>query len=375
MHSVSLYIHIPWCMKKCPYCDFNSYTEKNKINEKKYIFLLMNDLEQDLNLINNKVIIQNIFIGGGTPSLFHINSIDLLLKEIHKRIEIANNAEITIESNPTSMENKKILQYNKIGINRISLGIQTFNNTLLEKIGRNYTINNIEKILTSINFFKKKINFNIDLMYNLPDQSYKEAMNDIKKAISFNPTHISWYELTIEPKTVFFYKKLNLPNEYISEKIFLSGKKLLEKNNYIQYEVSSYSKIGYECQHNLNYWNFGDYLGIGCGAHGKITQENKKVIRTIKFNNIKDYEQKMFLKKKYIVQKKELALEFFMNQCRIKKNILKEDLYNKTGITPQNIQKKINKCITNNLIIEDSNSWKLTKKGYLFINSILENFL
>ncbi|QCI26950.1 radical SAM family heme chaperone HemW [Buchnera aphidicola (Thelaxes californica)] len=374
MIPISLYIHIPWCIKKCPYCDFNSYTTKTKIDEIEYINFLIQDLEQDLHLINHRKI-QNIFIGGGTPSLFNIESIHYLIQKIKKKVHLSKSTEITIEANPTNIEYKKIIEYNKIGINRISLGVQTFNNVHLKNLGRLYTEQDIKNVIHNMKSNQKNINFNIDIMHSLHNQSYFEAIEDLNKAISYNPNHISWYQLTIEPNTLFFYQKLNLTKDLETEKIIKQGNKILEKYGYIQYEISSYCKAGYQCKHNLNYWKFGDYIGIGCGAHGKITQKNKKIIRTVKFKNIHDYIKYNFLKKKYQISHKDIALEFFMNICRLKKKINKKDLYKKTGLKQQEINNQIKKCIQEGYIKNDYKYWEITKKGYQFLNSLLEIFV
>ncbi|WP_343155126.1 radical SAM family heme chaperone HemW [Buchnera aphidicola (Kurisakia onigurumii)] len=374
MIPISLYIHIPWCTKKCPFCDFNSYTIKTKIEEKKYIDLLIQDLKQELPLIKNRKI-HSIFIGGGTPSLFTINNLKKLIKKIKTILLINYKIEITIESYPSEKEKKKILQYQKIGINRISLGIQTFNNNYIKKLNRNYLEKDIIQLLNTFKNKKKIYNFNIDIMHSLPDQSIEEAILDLKKAISFQPTHISWYELTIEPNTPFYYKKLNILSEKNKLKIIRQGNKILKKNGYIQYEISSYCKKKYQCKHNVNYWNFGDYIGIGCGAHGKITDKiNNSIIRTIKHKHIRDYINDNFLQKKYVLDTKEIILEFFMNKLRLKRPLLKKDLYNFTGINKKFIQENIFKCIQKGYLTEDNKYWKITKKGELFLNSLLEIF-
>ncbi|WP_295164068.1 radical SAM family heme chaperone HemW [uncultured Buchnera sp.] len=370
--SISLYIHIPWCLKKCGYCDFYSYVSKSTIPEKKYIEHLLKDLEKDLNLINGRKI-NSIFIGGGTPSLLKSSSIENLIKEIKKRINISNTTEITIESNPTTLEYKRFLNYKKSGINRFSIGIQTFNSDLLKKIERTY--NKEEAILAIEEINKINKNFNLDIMYGLPNQSLNDVLSDLKYAVKHNPKHISWYQLTIEPNTPFYMKKLNLPNENMIFKMLIQGDKFLKKSGYKKYEISSYAKINYECQHNLNYWNFGDYIGIGCSAHGKITQKNGDIIRTIKNKNLNDFINGKYLKCKNIILKKEKPFEYFMNTFRLYKPVLKKQFQERTNIDPIYIKEKIEKAIKKGYIKDKIDSWNTTKKGKIFLNSLLKIFL
>ncbi|AYN24541.1 radical SAM family heme chaperone HemW [Buchnera aphidicola] len=369
---ISLYIHIPWCLKKCGYCDFYSYVSKSSIPEKKYIEHLLKDLEKDLNLINGRVI-NSIFIGGGTPSLLKSSSIEKLLKEIKKRINISNTAEITIEANPTTLEYKRFFNYKKAGVNRFSIGVQTFNSNFLKKIERTY--NKEEAILAIEEIRKINKNFNLDIMYGLPNQSLQDVLSDLKYAVKYSPTHISWYQLTIEPNTLFYIKKLNLPNENIIFKMSIEGDKFLKKSGYKKYEISSYSKLNYECKHNLNYWNFGDYIGIGCSAHGKITQINGDIIRTIKNKNINDFINGKYLNYKNIILKKEKPLEYFMNVFRLYKPVLKKQFQERTNIDESYIKEKIKKAIEKGYIKDQINFWNTTHKGKTFLNSLLKIFL
>ncbi|WP_343189430.1 radical SAM family heme chaperone HemW [Buchnera aphidicola] len=370
--KLSLYIHIPWCEKKCFYCDFHSIIINKKL-EKKYIKNIIKDLENDIPLISKRYI-NTIFIGGGTPTLLKTKSIKILIKEIKKRIKITKKAEITIESNPKTIEINKIIKLKKYGINRISLGIQTFNNKILKKLGRNYKkkelINSI-KIIKSI----KKININFDLMYGLPFQSKKNALLDIKKAISFKPKHISWYQLSIEPNTFFYKYPPKLPNDKKIIKTFKQGKNILKKKGYKQYEISSYSKKKYKCKHNLNYWNFGDYLGIGSGAHSKLTKKNGDIIRIQKNKNIINYLNGKYIIKKKKISNKKIPFEYFMNKFRIFNNIKYKNFFKKKNINIKKIEKKIKKAVKLGFIIHKKKYLKITKKGHLFLNTLLSIFL
>ncbi|QFQ32702.1 radical SAM family heme chaperone HemW [Buchnera aphidicola (Aphis fabae)] len=369
---ISLYIHIPWCIKKCGYCDFYSYVSKEIIPEAEYIKNLLKDLEKDLKLIYTRKI-NNIFIGGGTPSLLHNESIKNLIKGIKKRTQLSKFSEITIESNPKLIEYKNFRNYKKSGINRFSLGIQTFNSNLLKKIERTYNKKEAIKAIKEI----KKINnnFNIDIMYGLPDQSLNNVLSDLKNTVKYNPTHISWYQLTIEPNTSFYAKNLHLPDENIIFKMFNQGEKFLKKSGYIKYEISSYMKSNYKCQHNLNYWNFGDYIGIGCGAHGKITKINGDIIRTVKNKNINEFIKGKYLNTKQLILEKDKPFEYFMNTFRLHQPVYKKHFQERTNISISDIQNNINKALQKEYLIENKDSWETTKKGKIFLNSLLKIFL
>ncbi|WP_343192131.1 radical SAM family heme chaperone HemW [Buchnera aphidicola] len=369
---LSLYIHIPWCTQKCPFCDFNSCIKKKEIEEKKYINHLILDLKQDIHLTTNRTI-NTIFIGGGTPSLFNYKSINFLLQEIKKNVPIVPLAEISIEMNPSTATYQKFLNFQKIGINRFSIGVQTFNKKLLNILQRQdeqISIKEMKNIIISL----KLNNINYDIMYGLPYQSIDDALSDLKKIISLKPQHISWYQLTIEPNTIFYVKKLNLPNTNTIWKMWKEGNKLLSKSGYKQYEISSYAQKGYFCQHNLNYWNFGDYIGIGCGAHGKLTQKNGNIIRIIKNKTTFDYTHGKYRNKLYMVPKKHQPLEYFMNILRIFKPTLKKKLAQYTCVTEHHIQPIIQKAITQGYLKETLYTWETTEKGKNFLNDLLELF-
>ncbi|QJC33755.1 radical SAM family heme chaperone HemW [Enterobacteriaceae endosymbiont of Donacia provostii] len=374
----SLYIHIPWCLKKCPYCDFFSknFIKKNKKLQFQYINSLLLDLDQTLSFLKKKIYIKSIFFGGGTPSLICTKYISFLLKEIKKRVYILELAEITIEINPTSISEKKIIDYINIGINRFSIGIQSFNNKNLKILGR---LHSSEIAINAINILKKNNvrNFNLDIIYGIPGQSLNESYQDLCKIISFKPNHISWYQLTIEKNTIFYKKKpRNLLSNDFLWKIFLQGKKFFSKNKYFQYEISSFVKNNkYQCIHNLNYWYFGNYLGIGCSAHSKITLSNNKIIRITKNNNIKQYMNRNFISSIRRLSHKDIIFEFFLNRFRLYKKIYKQEFFYFTGIKIIKIIPLINKSIKSGYLKEDNNFWYITNKGYLYLNDLLEIFI
>ncbi|QJC32139.1 radical SAM family heme chaperone HemW [Enterobacteriaceae endosymbiont of Donacia versicolorea] len=376
-HLYSLYIHIPWCLKKCPYCDFYSsiFIKNKKIIYKKYIDSLLLDLEHDLIFIKNNIYITSIFLGGGTPSLIDTKLIFFLLSEIRKKVYISKFVEITIEINPSSISETKIINYIKSGINRFSLGIQSFDDNNLKILGRIHTS---KDAINAINILvKNKIsNFNLDIIYGIPGQSLKNACNDLYQAISFNPNHISWYQLTIEKNTIFEkYIPKNLLNDNLLWKIFIKGIKILKKNQYFQYEISSFVKNkNYICKHNLNYWYFGNYLGIGCSAHSKVNIFNNQIIRIIKNKNIKQYINGHFISYKKKILSKDIVFEFFLNRFRLYKKIKKTELKKLININT-NIIFCIQKALKLGYLQENNDFWFVTNKGHLYLNDLLEIFL
>ncbi|CAL4324215.1 radical SAM family heme chaperone HemW [Buchnera aphidicola] len=373
---LSLYIHIPWCIKKCSYCDFNTYKFKKKISEQiQYIKMLIQDLKNDVKLVHQKHI-QTIFIGGGTPNLINHHLLRYLICKIKKIIPIKKGSEITIEINPDYITIKDILKYIKIGINRISIGIQSFQNQFLNILGRTHSKNQIITLLYQIKK-NNNINFNIDLMYGLPLQSTQDCILDLKTAIKIQPNHISWYQLNIEKNTIFYYQKPKLPTENTIWNMYHNGDKLLKKNHYCRYEISSYSKKNFFCAHNLNYWNFGDYIGIGCGSHGKITNINGQIIRTIKKKRIYEYcnQQYKYIEKKNIIKNSEKPVEYFMNVLRLLKPIKKKSFCLHTNLNLSYIKKSIEKAIKKKYIIEKKKYWFISEKGQNLLNNLIECFI
>ncbi|BGI51193.1 MAG: radical SAM family heme chaperone HemW [Arsenophonus endosymbiont of Ceratovacuna japonica] len=370
---LSLYIHIPWCIKKCYYCDFHSYTLKNELPEQKYITHLLNDLQNDIKLISDRKV-NSIFIGGGTPSLFNEKTIQYLLYGINERLLLASNAEITIETNPSMVEINRFSKYKQVGINRISIGVQSFNTNKLIKLGRMHSSKESIHALSLVAGLNLH-SFNIDLMHGLPNQSLNQAMFDLKKAINLLPPHISWYQLTIEPNTKFGYHKPILPNDKILWQIFSKGNKILRKSGYQQYEISSYAKSGHQSKHNLNYWRFGDYIGIGCGAHGKISFNNGRILRTIKTKHPYKYMNGNYIHQQKEVNQLDRPFEFFMNRFRLLEEIPKQDFINYTGLIENTIRNQLDNAIDQGYITETKLNWQITNKGTLFLNFLLMLFL
>lgn len=377
---LSLYIHIPWCVQKCPYCDFNSHAQKGLIPEADYIQHLLADLAQDLVRYKEAIgerKIHSVFIGGGTPSLFSSEGIAYLLAEIQKRIAFEPNAEVTLEANPGTAEAEKFVGYAQGGVNRISMGIQSFEPEKLLKLGRIHDSSEAKKaVVFAQNATKFGLNsFNIDLMHGLPNQSVKQALSDLAQGIALNPPHLSWYQLTIEPNTMFYYRQPTLPDDDELWEIFEQGHQLLTAAGYEQYETSAYAKKGYQCRHNLNYWRFGDYLAIGCGAHGKISYPSGEIYRFSKTKHPKGY-----MRGEYLYEQNEIALEdrpfeFFMNRFRLLEATPKAEFEAYTGLNAETVRPIIDQAVAKNFVKETACSWQITQHGKLFLNELLESFL
>ena len=309
---LSLYIHIPWCVQKCPYCDFNSHALKGDVPHQEYVQHLLADLDADLHLTSGREV-STIFIGGGTPSLLSSEAMQMLLDGVRARLPLSATAEITMEANPGAVEADRFSGYQRAGINRISIGVQSFSAQKLERLGRIHGPEEAKRAAQLATDLDLR-SFNLDLMHGLPDQSLEEALDDLRQAIALNPPHLSWYQLTIEPNTLFASRPPKLPDDDALWDIFEQGDRLLTAAGYVQYETSAYAKPGYRCEHNLNYWRFGDYLGIGCGAHGKLTQTDGRIIRTTKTRHPRGFMAGKYLDRQQEVSDSDKPFEFFMNR-------------------------------------------------------------
>ena len=372
---LSLYIHVPWCVRKCPYCDFNSHKADAHLPEDDYVSALLNDLKQDLGWVQGREI-HSIFIGGGTPSLLSVNAYDNLFNGLKAVLNFSANIEITMEANPGTFEAEKFKGYRQLGINRLSIGVQSFQDHQLSHLGR---IHSGKDAINAINMAKDAgfDNFNLDFMHGLPDQTLEHALADLKQGIDLKPTHISWYQLTIEPNTEFYKYPPTLPQDETLWAIQEAGQALLAEHGYKQYEISAYAQAGRQAKHNLNYWQFGDYLGVGAGAHGKITLLNEqKIIRTSKTRLPKDYlnPNKIHSSNIIEIEPEDLDLEFFMNVLRLYQGTSFDIYEQRTGLSIKNCKQKIQQAIAAGLL-EDSNEIKTTHKGQLFLNELLEKFL
>ena len=372
---LSLYIHIPWCIKKCPYCDFNSHVPTSVIPEADYVKAVIEDLKNDLPWVQGRRL-HSIFFGGGTPSLFSGFSIGAILREAERLIGFENNIEITLEANPGVMDQQNFSDLYAAGVNRLSIGVQSFNDTHLKSLGR---IHGSRDALSAIDIAQSSgfSNFNIDLMHGLPNQSIANAINDIEIAVSSGASHISWYQLTIEPNTEFFSRPPLLPVDDRLADIQQSGLNIIKKNNYSQYEVSAFARNGQKSRHNVNYWQFGDYLGIGAGAHGKITiPEENQVIRTTKTRQPKDYLNRVGspLAKKTEISKEDIILEFMMNGLRLNNGVPTHYLSSRTGVDEKSIKQKVSKLQSQGLMESSALRYQTTSLGYQFLNTVLQSF-
>ncbi|OIN83025.1 radical SAM family heme chaperone HemW [Francisella sp. TX07-6608] len=373
--QIGIYIHFPWCVRKCPYCDFNSHPIKDdSYLSEQYYQKLIADFDTHLDDLQAREVI-SIFIGGGTPSLFKAEYLDKVLQHITKNAKISINCEITLEMNPGTVERGSILSYQNIGINRISLGVQSFQDDKLKILGR---IHNCENVYTTIDEIKnsKISNFNIDIMHGLPNQRFDDGIFDITQAIAMQPTHISWYQLTIEPNTLFAAKPPKLPDEEILESIEIAGKEALAHAGFKQYEVSAFAKNTLRSIHNSNYWMFGDYIGIGAGAHSKITNlKTKQIKRVWKHKHPKIYTQTdKFIKDSNIVTQDEIIYEFMLNTLRLKNGFKLSEFEQQTFLSSNIISQKLQLGIDKGLLELNANQIKPTAKGYLFLNDCINLF-
>jgi putative oxygen-independent coproporphyrinogen III oxidase len=376
LQPLSLYVHIPWCIKKCPYCDFNSHAVKVEIPESAYIDTLLMDLSSDVEKYAISRPIQSIFIGGGTPSLFSPESLDRLIAGIRKRTTLAENLEITLEANPGTFESQKFKEFNALGINRLSIGVQSFNDDLLTKLGRVHNSGEAIKA-AEIAHAAGFSNFNLDLMFGLPGANPGDSENDVLTAISLKPAHISFYQLTLEPNTLFHKYPPKLPDD---ESIFATQKRcqgLLSETGYLQYEISAYSQPGMQCKHNVNYWQFGDYLGIGAGAHGKLSLSlPDKIIRTSKPKSPEIYLGNLTNNgSNQVIAINELPLEFAMNQLRLRNGFNLDYYQNMTGLPASTLQPALSDCQKQGLIDLENGYYKCTDKGWDFLDTVLQKFM
>jgi putative oxygen-independent coproporphyrinogen III oxidase len=373
---LSLYIHLPWCIRKCPYCDFNSHTGFAQSLEANYIDALIADLTQDIAYLSGRKP-QTIFFGGGTPSLFSADSLDRLLQTIATLCDVSlDSIEITLEANPGTFEQAKFTDFRAIGINRLSLGIQSFQDDKLTTLGR---IHDGKTAHQAVSQARQAgfTNFNIDLMYGLPGQTPDDALCDLTTAMALQPTHLSWYQLTIEPNTVFYSKRPNLPDENTQADIERQGTQLLASRHFHPYEISAYT-MARPCQHNLNYWLFGDYLGIGAGSHSKITDlTHRKILRWHKRKQPGDYvnPDKPFTAAMTEVTDAELIFEFMLNTLRLYQPIPFALFEARTGILRERLTQPLTLARQKSFIEFDDDHLTVTPLGHRYLNELTELFL
>ena len=377
---LTLYVHIPWCIRKCPYCDFNSHEMGTELPQHQYVDALCADLEQEKLRCAERPL-SSIFIGGGTPSLFEAESYARLLGFVREQFTLADNAEITLEANPGTADAGRFSEYRKLGINRLSIGVQSFNDLHLQKLGR---IHDSQQARQAIDMARAAgfDNFNLDLMYGLPGQDVREAIADLQEAFAFAPPHLSWYQLTIEPNTVFYRRPPALPIDELMEDMERQGHTLIADSGLLRYEVSAYARPGHVSLHNHNYWRFGDYIGIGAGAHGKLTlPAEDRILRTRKLKQPLQYLQATDNRDAELadVGREQRAIEFLMNSLRLRKGFTARQFETGTGLTFDAIAKRVEYLSGEGLLTisehADGQYYAATDKGYGLLNSLLEEFM
>ncbi|HEY2465535.1 MAG TPA: radical SAM family heme chaperone HemW [Steroidobacteraceae bacterium] len=383
---LALYVHMPWCVRKCPYCDFNSHQLKSGWPDAAYIDALIRDFDLEAPRVRGRRI-DSVFFGGGTPSLFAPAEFARLLGALKQRIEFADGAEITLEANPGTIERGKFQGYAEAGINRVSLGAQSFDANALKVLGRIHSADDTHRAVEELKAAKLG-NFNLDLMYALPQQSPEQALNDVKIACSLGPAHISYYQLTLEPGTVFHSRPPALPDEDAAWEIQLAGQKTLADCGYAQYEVSAYAKAGAQCRHNLNYWRFGDYVGIGAGAHGKVSiAKPEKILRTVKPKQPREYQAEIsaaalsagdgshIAGQCSTIAAADLPFEFMLNALRLNEGISGDCYRAHTGLALETIDEKLVQAQNRGLLEPVPGGWRPTMLGRRFLNDLQASFL
>ena len=375
---LSLYIHVPWCVRKCPYCDFNSHKSPDKLPEDTYIDAIIRDLEQEIPSVWGRTV-QSIFIGGGTPSLFSAEAYDRLFSSIRALIPLSPHAEITLEANPGTFEAQRFADYRDLGINRLSIGIQSFNDQSLAALGR---IHDSKQAIKAVETAHKVgfDNFNLDLMFGLPHQTEKTARIDVTTAIALEPSHISYYQLTLEPNTLFYQHPPTLPDEDPIIDWQIANQQRLAEAGYRQYEVSAYARKNKQSQHNLNYWHFGDYLGIGAGAHGKITDAAKQSItRRSKQKQPQTYMDtagtSTVILSEDIISKSDIGFEFMLNALRLTDGFPTPLFYQHVGLPISHINQALEQAEQQGLLERNIHLIRPTEKGQRYLNVLIELFL
>ncbi|VXA56261.1 putative oxidase; putative coproporphyrinogen III oxidase [Acinetobacter proteolyticus] len=374
---LSLYIHMPWCIRKCPYCDFNSHAvpdgELSLDLEQQYLAALVADFETQVEMAQGRSI-HSVFIGGGTPSLISAQGYQWLFDQLKARLDFEAGCEITLEANPGTVEHDPFADYLAVGINRLSLGVQSFDPEHLQRLGRIHSANNaLDAIQQARQAGFERVN--VDLMHGLPQQTEQQALTDLRLAVEQGATHISWYQLTIEPNTVFFRTQPVLPQDEVLEYIQEKGEAYLIANGYVNYEVSAWRKEK-PSAHNLNYWQFGDYLAIGAGAHGKVTRPDG-VYRFQKTRLPKDYLAKVPAEHVQMkrIEAEELPFEFMMNALRLNQGVVADTYTLRTGLALEDLNETLHQLREKRLLITDERRIACTEQGHIFLNSVLEKFL
>lgn len=374
---LSLYVHLPWCLHKCPYCDFNSYRAAGAVPEHRYVDALLRDLDAEADLVAGRPI-ESVFIGGGTPSLFAGSAIARLLEGVRARVDVADDAEITLEANPGASDAARFAAYRRAGVTRLSIGVQSFRTTQLRALGRVHDEHDAERAVRAAHAAGFD-NVNVDLMYGLPGDSVAGAIGDVERAVALEPSHVSWYQLTLEPHTAFHRRPPPLPPEDVLLEIETRCRALLASAGYERYEVSAYARSGYRCRHNLNYWRFGDYIGIGAGAHGKLTAPDGAVVRRAKTRNPRTYMEvagtDAAVRIERITAPSDIVLEFMMNALRLADGVAVDEFEASTGQRVGSIEAPLAAAIDRGWIERDGSRIRPTPRGYALLNEVLALFV
>ena len=370
--SLSLYVHLPWCERKCPYCDFNSH-ERAVIPEREYVEALLNDFARETRGETRPI--QTVFFGGGTPSLFSAEAIHTLLHGLRERAAFAENCEITLEANPGSTDNSKLAGFVEAGVNRFSLGIQSFNDDRLKALGRIHDSDTAQRAIDAA-LASGAQTYNVDLMHGLPGQSESQGISDVAAAIAFGAPHISWYQLTIEKNTQFYSSPPILPAEDTLATIETDGAERLEAAGYHRYEVSAWAKPGEECRHNLNYWRFGDYLGIGAGAHGKLTSKDGVIGRYSKTRKPEDYLASEGTTRRgwRELDREDRIGEFMLGALRLSEGFTGEEFRGMTGVPFEELSKTLEQLVEQGLLCKDVDHIRVSPLGLRYLDDVVNAF-
>ncbi|MGD8477373.1 MAG: radical SAM family heme chaperone HemW [Burkholderiales bacterium] len=372
---LALYVHIPWCVRKCPYCDFNSHEMRGDLPEEAYVDTLVRDLEMALPSVWGRPV-YSVFLGGGTPSLFSPGSIDRLLSEVRARLMLVPDAEVTLEANPGTIEAGRFAGFRQAGINRLSLGVQSLNPQHLQALGR---IHDRQQALDAIKAASRCFaNVNVDLMYALPEQTLDQATGDLSEVLEYAPQHVSAYHLTIEPNTWFHRFPPPLPEQDAAADMQEAIEALLHERGYQHYETSAFAQAGHQCRHNVNYWRFGDYLGIGAGAHSKISFPDR-IVREMRYKQPREYLQRVAggapLQVSQVVAADDLPFEFMMNALRLSDGVDRSLFSERTGLPISVIAPQLERAVTLGLMADSHQRLQPTLKGQRFLNDLLALFL
>lgn len=376
---LSLYVHWPWCVRKCPYCDFNSHALPACQTEatQNYMSALIADMKASRTLIENRPL-KSIFIGGGTPSLIPPQALETFLNEVAKTYQLDSNIEITMESNPGTIDSEHFQAYRSAGVNRLSMGVQSFSDDKLKRLGR---IHNRSQAWQAIEIVHQCFdNFNLDVMYALPSQTLSELEFDLSEALKADSTHLSFYQLTIEPNTIFAKKTPeNIPDEDVCAQMQETVVNTLESHGFEHYEISGYAKPGHRCQHNLNYWQFGDYLACGAGAHSKITTKDGKILREVRYAQPDSFMRHALndsaISQSHLVDREEQAFEFMLNVLRLKEGVSIDTLLERTDLTLKDIENAVKKAQSFKLMPNPLNRIVATETGWNYLSDLQELFL